>query len=332
MNEAMGTPAACGEPSHASVDTLNDRCFCLRLDTGTLASALDPELGTARIAELVRERCPHLFAQQPVFVAAPLVERMAQVVQAVESVVALPAYQSPALAIAPAIARRSPQGPQGVFIGYDFHLQGDHLGLIEINTNAGGAPLNVALARAQRGQCAAVGPLQPDAVAVEAFEQAVVDMFRREWQLAGRPHPLTTIAIVDQAPEQQYLYPEFLLFERPFERHGLNAVVTDPAGLEWRAGQLWCGDRVVDLVYNRLTDFYLEATECAALRAAFLHDAVVLTPHPRAHALYADKPRLVLLSDKIALQALEVPADTQALLLENIPATEVVEPVHADRL
>ncbi len=328
----MDSSPTCDRPSCVNADALNAQCLCLRLDTGTLESALDPELGTPRIAALVRERCPHLFAEQPVFVAAPLVERMAQVVRAVESVVALPAYPALALATAPPIAQMPPPGPQGVFFGYDFHLQGDRLGLIEINTNAGGALLNVALARAQRGQCAAVGPLQPDAAGVAAFEQAIVDMFRNEWQLAGRQHPLKTIAIVDQAPERQYLYPEFLLFERLFERHGLNAVVTDPAGLEWRAGLLWCGEQAIDLVYNRLTDFYLEAAESTALRTAFLEDAVVLTPHPHAHALYADKRRLALLSDEAALQALEVPADTRALLLANIPRTEVVEPADADRL
>jgi hypothetical protein len=36
-------------------------------------------------------------------------------------------------------------------------------------------------------------------------------MFVRQWALAGRARPLASIAIVDEAPEQQYLYPEFLL-------------------------------------------------------------------------------------------------------------------------
>jgi hypothetical protein len=51
----------------------------------------------------------------------------------------------------------------------------------------------------------------------------------------------------------------------------------------------------IDLVYNRLTDFALEAPANAALREAWLTDAALITPHPRAHALYADKRNLVAL-------------------------------------
>lgn len=63
-------------------------------------------------------------------------------------------------------------------------------------------------------------------------------MFRREWRLAGHSRPLVTIAIVDEAPQKQYLYPEFLLFRELFERHGLEAVIPDPAELEFRDGRL----------------------------------------------------------------------------------------------
>ena len=55
---------------------------------------------------------------------------------------ALPAYREEVLARAPAIARHEPRGARSVFFGYDFHLDGDRLGLIEINTNADGAMLN----------------------------------------------------------------------------------------------------------------------------------------------------------------------------------------------
>ncbi|WP_348246519.1 hypothetical protein, partial [Salmonella enterica] len=59
----------------------------------------------------------------------------------------------------------------------------------------------------------------------EALEKNIVDMFRREWQAGGNPRPLRTIAIVDEAPESQYLYPEFLLFQQLFRRHGLEALI-----------------------------------------------------------------------------------------------------------
>ena len=313
-------------------ENLNQACFCFSLDNAALAQALDSELGRPGLSDLVRERCPYMFAARPVFVAASQLARMAQVVQAVESVVALPAYREQVLAAAPAIARNGGNGPLGAFFGYDFHLDHGHLGLIEINTNAGGAMLNAVLARAQRACCAPVEPMMPSLAGVAAFEQAIVGMFRNEWRLAGHARPLVSIAIVDDTPEQQYLYPEFLLFRQLFERHGLRTVIAAPQALQWRGGRLWHGDLAIDLVYNRLTDFYLEQAGNAALRDAWLQQGVVLTPHPQAHALYADKRRLALFSDAAQLQALGVPAATQQLLLEHVPRTEAVIAADAQRL
>lgn len=54
--------------------------------------------------------------------------------------------------------------------GYDFHLDEGRLGLIEINTNAGGAMLNAVLARAQRICCQAVEAMVPGRAGVMAFE------------------------------------------------------------------------------------------------------------------------------------------------------------------
>lgn len=157
-------------------------------------------------------------------------------------------------------------------------------------------------------------------------------MFRTEWQLSGRQGPLRTVAIVDVAPREQYLYAEFLLFQSLFERHGVQAVIADPSVLKLRDGILWHGKTPIDLVYNRLTDFTLEAPENEVLRAAYLAHAVVLTPHPQAHALYADKRNLALLCDAERLQALGVPKRLQKILLANTLATEVVEAGNADRL
>jgi hypothetical protein len=256
---------------------------------------------------------------------------MASVVHAVESVVALPAYREEVLAGAPAIARHDPRA-RSVFFGYDFHVDGDRLGLIEINTNAGGAMLNAVLARAQRACCPPVESLVPTAATVQALERDIVDMFRNEWRLSVGPRPLRRIAIVDDTPQQQYLYAEFLLFKRLFERHGIEAVIAGPSELHWRGGALWHEHGVIDLVYNRLTDFALDAPANAALREAYLERAIVLTPHPHAHALYADKRNLALLTDRARLHSLGVPVQTQEVLLANIPHTRLVSGADAASL
>jgi hypothetical protein len=312
-------------------ETLNRDCSCDSLDRTALAHALDAQLGQPGLAQLIEQRCPHLFAAEPVFVPPATLQRIESVVRAVEAVVALPAWRERALAQAPATARVEP-GVRSVFFGYDFHVAGDRVGLIEINTNAGGAMINAVLARAQRACCEPMQPLLPSAERIAAFEQRIVDMFLAEWRLAGRSGAPATIAIVDDAPQEQYLYPEFLLFQRLFERHGLHAVVADAAELEWSGERLLHAGTPIDVVYNRLTDFYLDEPRHAALHAACLARAVALTPHPRAHALVADKRRLAWLGDAQQLQLLGVPPETQRVLLDHVPRTEVVDASRADEL
>jgi len=117
-----------------------------------------------------------------------------------------------------------------------------------------------------------------------------------------------------------------------FQRHGLQAPIADPAELRWHDGALWLDETRIDMVYNRLTDFTLDDSSSAALRAAYLAHAVVLTPHPRGHALYADKRNLALLCDDDRLHALGVPQAAREILAAGIPRTEIVVPENAERL
>lgn len=314
-----------------AVESLNSECFCITLDTDALRRALQSQLQLQQpdLYALIEERCPHLFAARPVFITQQQRERMVEVVHTVASVVALPGYRESVLGWAPEIARHDPGGAQGVFFGYDFHVAEGGFGLIEINTNAGGAMLNVVLARAQRACCPALQEMPP---AADAMEKAIVAMFHNEWRLSGRTRPLRCIAIVDEAPQQQYLYPDVVLFQQLFQRHGLKAVIADPSELTLSGGLLWHGDTAIDLVYNRLTDFALQDPTNAVLREAYLQHAVVLTPHPQAHALYADKRNLALLTDAGQLQAIGVPTADRDILLAGIPHTERVNAADAERL
>ena len=312
-------------------ETLNRDCQCVSVDRDKLRRALAQGEAGADMVRLIEEERPHLFAETTVFLGQASVERMAEIVAAVERVAALPAWAGRVLDWAPGTARHE-AGAAGVFMGYDFHLGQQGPQLIEINTNAGGGLLNAALAQAQFACCEEVATILPGVHPAPTLEQDFVDMFREEWRAERGGAPLRRIAIVDENPPAQYLYPEFLLFRKLFERHGLAAVICDPGELRFEDGALLHAGGRIDLVYNRLTDFGLEAPENAALREAWLAGAAVLTPHPRAHALFADKRNLTLLTDEAVLAGLGADAATRATLLAGIPRTRRVRREDAEDL
>jgi hypothetical protein len=157
-------------------------------------------------------------------------------------------------------------------------------------------------------------------------------MFRAEWHRQRGEAPLKTLLIVDETPETQYLAPEFELFQKLFQRHGVVARMADPSALVWQGGQLWHQGTVVDMVYKRLTDFYLAEPGHQALRQAYEAGAVVMTPHPQAHALYADKRNLVVLSQDAVLASWGVSAADRSLLHASVPPTRPVTAEEADTL
>ena len=310
-------------------ERLNADCQCRSLDSVALARELGRAPDGAELALMIAADRPHLFSGAAVFVGDEQLRCMSETIAAVERVVALPAWRELALAHAPDVARHRPAA-RGVFLGYDFHLGASGPQLIEINTNAGGALLNALLARAQVACCDAMHAHLPGALQGDPPEHLFLQMFEQEWRLARGEAKLSTIAIVDGDPERQYLYPEFLLFARLFERHGIAAVICAPEALAARDGALWLSQRKIDLVYNRLTDFALAAPECAALRCAYLEDSVVLTPHPHAHAIYADKRNLIALCDQERMSSLGVDLKTRSVLAAGIPHTEQVVATQAE--
>jgi hypothetical protein len=255
-----------------------------------------------------------MFSQVPVFVTEAHLATMRKAVSALERSLRSPAFANAALAEAPAVGRIDP-GTPGVLYGFDFHLGAEGPKLIEINTNAGGAMLNVLLGQTQRACCVELDGLVPAA----SDPQVLVDMFRREWQRFRRGAPLSRIAIVDESPESQYLYPEFVLFRDAFVGAGIDAVIADPSALDLDG---------VDLVYNRLTDFYF--ANHPRLRAAYEERRVLVTPHPYGHALFASKHNLVRLCDEGLLATL--PEEDRATLRAIVPAAERVRPSDGERL
>lgn len=327
MDQALAcTPQSA---SRAVAERLNQGCFCVTLDRAALCKALVHESGEPEFCATSIETRPHLFSNVPVFLPAAVISEMAEIVAAIEAVAAMPAYREAVLARAPEIAQQD-RGPIGAFMGYDFHLDGEEPRLIEINTNAGGAFLNALLARAQLACCGEVAA-GLEMLEADDFAADVVAMFRAEWRRGRGDRAMPRVAIVDDRPSEQYLFPEFVLARQMLLGAGIEAVVADAADLDYAGGRLTADGLEIGMVYNRVTDFAFARPEHAALAAAYRDDAVVVTPGPHNHALFADKRNLTLLSDPKMLEAWGVPAAVRDRLA-TIPRTVLVTPENVDAL
>ena len=322
----MHCDSACASP--ASSEALNRDCFCVGVDRDALHAQVEAVLRAHGLSASLADSHPHLFSSWPVFVSPRHLQQAAQVVTALEAALAAPRYREAVLAWAPAEAAFDPGSPGGL-LGLDFHLDRDGPRLIEINTNPGGVLLNALMAEAQ-DCCLPDTTHAPGRMA--RVEHSVLEALRTEWRLQRGDVPLGLVAIVDEAPQAQYLYPEFLMFRQLLIAHGHEAEVCDPAALTHRDGGLWLDARRVDFVYNRLTDFALQDPAHAALRAAYLAGDVAVSPHPRAHALYADKRNLTLLGDRDFLQAAGVDADAIDALVATVPETRLLTADNRDAM
>lgn len=316
----------CAAPSF--FDQLNRDCICIGVDADALHAELEAVLGALGLPQAWAESHPHLFAALPVFVSLEHIQAMASVVAAVESVVGLAAYRSAALSWAPEIAHFDPGSPGGL-LGLDFHLGADGPKLIEINTNPGGALLNAVLGRAQR---ACIPGLTNPPTDAALMDRAVLASMLMEWQLQRGSMPLRSVAIVDENPREQYLYPEFVMYRELLRRNGYIAEIAGPEELTQQQGRLMLDGVAVDLVYNRLTDFALQQSAHAHLRDAYLQGAVVLSPHPRAHALYADKRNLSLLGNRDFLDGAGASGEVMDVLTAAVPLTQLLSADNRDAM
>lgn len=264
------------------------------------------------IYDFVAANCPYLFAETAYFITSAQLAQMRELIGAVEQAVNSPSWEELAI---PESLRQA--GARGAFMGYDFHLDAEGVHLIEINTNAGGAFLNDFLLRSQKDA------VMPGEAMLGDYEQVFLDMFRNEWKLERGDTPPGTVAIIDEQPQQQYLYCEFLFAQHMFEQAGIKALIADPADLDLREDGVYCDGNRVDMIYNRLTDFLLEQN--INLRDAWLKRQVVLTPNPQVYARYADKRNLALLTDAEALRSMGITEDVISVLQAGIPQVRLVD-------
>ncbi len=304
-----------------SAKNLNKACACRTLDTHLLNHYLE------NISDDLLLR-PHLFSSTAVFISLNQLNEMKKIITAAEEVIRNDKYQKHVLRHPLSIPR---YGPMGVFMGYDFHLTEKGPKLIEINTNAGGALLNLGLARAQLKCCTDLNMDLHLPTKLEDKEQNFIDMFKKEWSLQRGEVPLTNIAIVDANPEEQYLYPEFKLFQKLFTSFGIRCFIVDPKELLWQESKLSYKGEIIDMIYNRHTDFYFEDKDSESIKEAYLQGAVVITPNPHHHALYANKLNLITLSSEEELSSFGVAHETRKILFNGIPHTRKVSSLDGEK-
>lgn len=311
----------------ASADgvALNRRCTCEVIDIGRLRDVLEASLPASGAVDPLMHS--HLFSPYALFVDRAALEAMGAVAATLFEIVRNQQYIEHVLHWAPAIARHDP-GSAGGVLGLDFHLTDAGPRLIEINTNPGGLLLNTLLLDAVRSCApAAWAPWTSGTLVREAGVSAWLEDARQQ---CGRTP--ARLAIVDAKPREQFLYPEFELYAQAFRERGVDSVILAPDAMTFGPMGLQDATGQIDAVYNRLTDFALAAPVNAPLRAAYLERAIALTPHPRAHALLADKRNLAVLRDAGLLASWSIRAALAEQLAQVIPATVEVAPANREAL
>ena len=209
---------------------------------------------------------------------------------------------------------------KGIFMGYDFHLQNNNENknitpkLIEINTNAGGVFLNLCLLNA-------IYKNDKNNV-TDKLANEFVAMFKNEFAIfSNNQKNLQTIAIVDENPSEQFLYPEFEICQKILVKNNIQTIISSPENLSIQNNNLYYNNSIkIDFVYNRLTDFYLRSNaKNNALLTAYQNDFATISPNPKIYDLYANKNNLINLSNANFLDNLNIDNQSKNILLKHIP-------------
>jgi len=237
-------------------------------------------------------------------------------------------YRKRVYADAPDIVSFDP-GHSAVMMCCDFHLTDDGPRLIEVNTNAGGALLAWL---AEHTEIAALTP--------ENFERQdpqtarrLRQMFLQEWRLfntSSRAKP-RRVVILDQAPEQQYLYGEMKAFAALLDHWGMPTCIASADQLSADEQRVSIDGEPVDLIYNRHCDFYLESSELSGVRSAYLHRNVCLSPNPQMYGLLADKRRMILWSQPQPELLNLLSEKERALLAKSAPKSQLLADGDSDQ-
>ncbi len=251
---------------------------------------------------------------------------MIRLVRALFRLSRLPGYRQSVWPLVPEIARFNP-GHDAVMMGYDFHLSDDGPQLIEVNNNAGGGLLAWLAYKPEEMQAHDVLP--------DRLREQLVASFAEEMRrFTGSNSVLPRrIAIVDENPEEQFLYPEMEIFRELFaDWCSCCATIVDPRELEASARGVFIKGMPIDLIYNRHCDFYLETEVMAGIRDAYRNGTVCLTPNPFTYGLLADKRRLACWTNPERLKEAGLDERSRETILRMIPESHIMSDLDPEAL
>ncbi|MBL7545272.1 MAG: hypothetical protein JNL11_15745 [Bdellovibrionaceae bacterium] len=205
-------------------------------------------------------------------------------------------------------------GNNSLFMSYDFHLTADHQPkLIEINTNAAFLTLGQYLYEAHQ---------LPTGI---NFKNAdFKNLFLKELELQGKSPAQPRVLILDEKPNEQRLFLEFLIVQELLQSFGWSCAIDDVANYPHHN---------VDLVYNRFTDFYFKTPVAQPLREDFLSRRVCFTPNPFEYFLLADKQRMIDWCEEDFWRELNTLSPAQKICIQNVlPKTISFKPELKDEI
>ncbi|NGZ28384.1 MAG: hypothetical protein G8345_16035, partial [Magnetococcales bacterium] len=262
-----------------------------------------------------------------VYLSRDHLRQMVNLVRLLHRLSQLPTYHSVVEPLLPDTGRYH-SGPSGLPMGYDFHITPQGPRLIEVNTNAGG--LLLAWLAHHEGVWPDWRSQVPQKIIEDALASPLAAAFRQEAHLSGLE--IRRAVILDDAPAEQFLYPEMVAYQHLFQAMGWQAVIASPQELTMDgSGVYWQGE-AVQLIYNRHCDFYLETPAMAGLAAAWMAGKVALTPHPRVYGLLADKRRLPLWREGSMLAGCGFSAKEVDCIEKQVPASAMLEHLSGDEI
>ncbi|NUM59274.1 MAG: hypothetical protein HUU56_11620 [Bdellovibrionaceae bacterium] len=199
-------------------------------------------------------------------------------------------------------------GNKSLFMSYDFHLDEQlQPQLIEVNTNAAFLALGYHLyetLQVPKGTNFQLSDLKND--------------FLQELELQKNKAPTQTpkVLIIDENPEQQRLFIEFLVYQELLKSFGWSCSIADYKNIE---------SYDFNFIYNRWTDFYFSQPNSAHLKELYSSKKVCFSPNPYEYFLQADKQRLIDIHSTELWEKVSFPLDKKLFLQKHIPFSQIID-------